>query len=211
MVRSAFFSSEKPFGEASRRKPLLPRAHRPFTHAPYARERQGRNHGEVSQGACPAEDPARPPPRSRVARRAPNAGDAATRRAVAAMPAVAACASLGRRRASARRPWTRRTERPAGPPCRDAAVGARRRLRRRRRGDGRARSVDPHARGAAMAMFFPRSVRPEAALARRPRRDRRRATRASAHSTGFECAPALGRPPPARRRGRAPRGPPFSF
>lgn len=83
-------------------------------------------------------------------------------------PAVAACARLGRRRASPRRPWTRPTERAAGRPCCDSAVCARRRLRRRRRGDGRARSVDPRARGAAMGYFFPRRVRRK----RRQRDDR---------------------------------------
>lgn len=83
----------------------------------------------------------------------------AIRHVVAAMSAVAACARLGRRRASARRPWTRRTERASGQSCQGASVCARRRISWRRSGDGRVRSADPLARGAAMGNFFPRRVR----------------------------------------------------
>ena len=124
----------------------------------------------------------------------------------------------------------RRRVRPPRTPARlaaatvDAPDRARRRkavLRRHRLRASTTQAATPRRRTRALGrpararsrdgLLFSPSRPPEAAPARRPRRDRRRATRASAHSTGFECAPALGHPPPARRGGRTPRGPLFFF
>ena len=112
---------------------------------------------------------------------------------------------------SPRRPWTRPTERAAGRPCYDATVCARRRLRRRRRGDGRARSVDPRARGAAMGYFFPRRVRRK----RRQRDDRdaidaeRRAPRRTRRALSARRRSVIHRRRAAAAR--TPRGPLFFF
>ena len=124
----------------------------------------------------------------------------------------------------------RRRVRPPRTPARlaaatvDAPDRARRRkavLRRHRLRASTTQAATPRRRTRALGrpararsrdgLLFSPSRPPEAAPARRPRRDRRRATRAAAHSTGFECAPALGHPPPARRGGRTPRGPLFFF